>query len=280
MKTIIGNWKMNGSFEEVDSWISRFIRGFDQNYKQLSKCEIAICPPNIMLDYIDGEIINDSLKRLDQEILQKGQKIDDLSADEINDFLIEKRILKLGAQDCHHEESGAYTGDISAKMIKEVGCDYVILGHCERRRNHNESDTVIAKKIKSALENQIIPVICLGESKAVREKKDHLNFLKNQLIKTVPTGAKFSKMIIAYEPIWSIGTGIIPKAKEIAEVANLIKSVCKENFPESVGNLQVLYGGSVSTKNAANILAIPDISGLLVGKASLNPEDFIEICLS
>lgn len=280
MKTIIGNWKMNGSFEEVDDWISRFMQGYSQNYDQLVGHEIALCPPNIMLDYIDGEIINDSFKRLDEDILQKGQRIDDLSADEINDSLIQKRMLKLGAQDCHHEDSGAYTGDVSAKMLKEVGCDYVILGHCERRHHHNESDATIAKKIKAAIENQIIPVICLGESKAVREKNDHLRFLKEQLLKTVPADVKFPKMVIAYEPIWSIGTGIIPKAKEIAEVASLIKSACQENFPESADNLAILYGGSVSTKNAANILSIPDISGLLVGKASLNPEDFIQICLS
>lgn len=271
---------MNGSFEEVDSWISRFMQGYNQNYDRLADQEIALCPPNIMLDYIDGEIINDSFKRLDEEILQQGQKIDDLNADQINDSLINKRMLKLGAQDCHHEDSGAFTGDVSASMLKEVGCDYVILGHCERRRYHGEDDTMVAKKIKSAIANQVTPVICLGESKEVREQGSHIEFLKNQLLKTVPSDINFEKMIIVYEPIWSIGTGIIPKAKEIAEVASLIKETCQSNYGPSAQNLSILYGGSVSTKNAANILAIPDISGLLVGKASLNAEDFIQICLS
>jgi len=158
-------------------------------------------------------------------------------------------------------------------MLKKVGCQYVILGHSERRAGHFESDEIVAKKIRTALEEKLIPIICVGENKEIRDRGEHLEFVRKQLIDSIPSDVKFEKLVIAYEPIWSIGTGAIPSSEQIAEMMNFIKkTVAMESL--------TLYGGSVTSQNSGEILAVSNVDGLLIGKASLDVEEFVKISLS
>ncbi len=194
--------------------------------------------------------------------------------------MVKNRPLKLGAQDCHYENSGSFTGDLSAAMIKNVGCGYVILGHSERRAGHFESDEIVAKKVKAALANNLIPIICVGENKEIRDQNKHLGFVYKQLMNSMPQDVKFKKLIIAYEPIWSIGTGVVPTTEQIAEMAKLITQVFKEKFSDIAQEYFVLYGGSVTSQNSKEILAVAHVDGVLVGKASLDASEFVKISIS
>jgi triosephosphate isomerase len=280
MKIIAANWKMNCDFDSTDFWIDNFFKAYTNQYDLMKKVEIVVCPPSILLDYLDSELTEDGLEFLAEFAKKEGRNIDDFSAEEINEIVLGSRPFKLGGQDCHHEESGSFTGDTSALMLHNVGCQYVILGHSERRNFHFESDQIISKKIKAALNQKIIPIICVGESKEIRDQAKHLEFVEKQILQSIPTDVKFEKLVIAYEPIWSIGTGIIPSSTQILEMANLIKKICNEKFTDISQSYFTLYGGSVSSKNSQEILAISGIDGLLVGKASLDAEEFATICIS
>ncbi len=167
--------------------------------------------------------------------------------------------FNLGAQNCHHEEKGAYTGDISAEMLSDMGCKYVILGHSERRSKHNESDRIIQKKAKIALKNFLIPIICVGE----KERSSNFDFIKKQCDNSL-----YDDCIIAYEPVWAIGSNITPELDKIENTANILH----ENY-----KLPIIYGGSINTDNACKIAKIKFISGLLIGGASLNINSFLQI---
>ena len=176
----------------------------------------------------------------------------------------------MGAQDCHFEEKGAFTGDSSISLIKEYGCKYVIIGHSERREYAKETDDQIYQKFCQLNECSITPIICVGESQEIREKNTHENFVVNQLEKYSDIN---EGLIFAYEPIWAIGTGKIPTISDIGKMINVIK----DNISSDA---KVLYGGSVNAKNASNLLAIDNLDGLLVGGASLNPVEFANIAQS
>ncbi|MBM3580242.1 MAG: triose-phosphate isomerase, partial [Alphaproteobacteria bacterium] len=270
MKIIAANWKMNYAFDEADAWLDTFFKNYSEKYERLKDMEMALCPPAILLDYLDSELMEDGFQLLEEMAKKNGGKIEDFSADEISEILINQRPIKLGAQDCHFERSGSFTGDVSAAMLKKLGCRYVILGHSERRTGHFETDQVIAKKIRAALAEELIPIICVGENKETRDAGAHLAFVHQQLSDSIPLDIKFPKLVIAYEPIWSIGTGVIPTAAQIGEVVQFIKKL----FPNSF----VLYGGSVTSQNSGEILRISGVDGLLVGKASLDAEEFVKIC--
>ncbi len=177
--------------------------------------------------------------------------------------------LKLGGQDCSAHEKGAHTGEISASQLKDAGCSYVILGHSERRRNLNEQSELIREKATRALNSGLIPIICVGETAEEKKLGHTLEIIGEQLLSSVPAGANPGNAIIAYEPVWSIGTGVVPKDAEVAQAAEFIVRATK--------NIPIIYGGSVNGDNAADLLKIKNISGLLVGGASLNPKEFWKI---
>lgn len=272
MKIIAANWKMNNGFDEADTWLDSFLHDYGREYERFKDIEVVLCPPSILLDYIDSELMEDGFQFLEKFAQKEGRRIEDFSAEEINEIVLNARPIKLGGQDCHFEQSGSFTGDISAEMLKKIGCNYVILGHSERRAGHFESDEIVAKKIRSALAQNLIPIICCGENKETRDRGEHLEFVRKQL-SALPQDLNFEKLIIAYEPIWSIGTGDIPTTAQISEMMQFIKrTINKECF--------TLYGGSVTSQNSKEILSSPGVDGLLIGKASLDAEEFVKIIIS
>ncbi len=279
-KIIAANWKMNHAFEEADAWLEVFLKNAADKKQQLDETEIVLCPPVFMIDYIDSELMESGFKKLEMLLKYQNRDASQVSEDEITDIVLKERPMQLGAQDCHFENSGSFTGDISAEMLQKIGCQYVILGHSERRAGHLESDELVAKKVRAALAKDIIPIICVGESKEIREQGKHLEFVYRQIINSVPADVKFEKLVIAYEPIWSIGTGVVPTADQIKEMAKLIKKIFDEKMKGLAQEYFTLYGGSVTAQNSAEILKIENINGLLVGKASLDADEFLKISLS
>jgi len=248
-KTIVaGNWKMNKDLSEAVNLISGIknrLNSFEPN------CDVIICPPFISLETA-GTLIKNSK-------------------------------IYLGAQNMHYENSGAFTGETSAKMLLSVGCEYVILGHSERRNIFGESDELINKKILQALSNKLKPIFCIGESLDEREK----DITKEVIERQIKQGLKnldesdISKIIIAYEPIWAIGTGKTASPEQAQEVHKFIRNLISSMYSESAAeNLTILYGGSVKPNNASDLLKKQDIDGGLIGGASLDAEAFIEIIKS
>lgn len=187
--------------------------------------------------------------------------------------LAESTVLSIGAQDCHTAQSGAHTGDISAPMIADTGATHVIVGHSERRADHAESDADIHAKARAAWDAGLTAIICLGESAQQREDGSTLEVIKTQLAGSVPQGASAKNTVIAYEPIWAIGTGLVPTLDQIAEVHDFIRA----QLSGDAADISLLYGGSVKASNAADIFAIENVNGALVGGASLKASDFAPI---
>ena len=279
MKIIVANWKMNHGFEEVDEWIEAFYKVYSNSLKSEKQIEVVLCPPSVLIDYIDSELIEDGFHFLEYVADKQGRSVDDFGVEEIAKYVYEARPLKLGAQDCGFEESGQFTGDISVKLLLEVNCEYVIVGHSERRKYHYETNEIVAKKALIASKNNIIPIICVGESKEIRDQNKHFEFVKEQLIKSVPL-VKSDKIIVAYEPIWAIGTGETAQISQIEEMVKFIYEVYQSEVAQFVGEFLVIYGGSVNSENSSQILNIKGVEGLLVGKASLNVEEFAKILMS
>ncbi len=175
--------------------------------------------------------------------------------------------IALGGQDCHAAEKGAYTGDVSAEMLKDAGCSHVILGHSERRHGHGESDAAIRPKVAAAWRAGLVAILCIGETRAEREAGRALAVVSAQLAGSLPEGAAAERLVVAYEPVWAIGTGLTPTLADIAEIHAGIRAL----LPRGT---RILYGGSVNPKNAGEILALADVDGGLVGGASLKAEDF------
>ena len=183
----------------------------------------------------------------------------------------------VGGQDCHALAAGAHTGDISAEMLKDAGASAVILGHSERRADHREGDAVVEAKVKAAWRTGLLPVVCVGETLAEREAGEAANLVRRQVRQSVPDGATADTLVIAYEPIWAIGTGLIPSPEDVAEVHATVRKVLVERFGAEGNGIRILYGGSVKPDNAALLLSIPDVDGALVGGASLKAADFLAI---
>jgi triosephosphate isomerase len=279
-KIIAANWKMNNNFDQADTWLKTFVENSTAEKSNLENIDIVLCPPVFMIDYIDSELMESGFQKLETILKYQNKEISELSEEEITNIIFSERSIKLGAQDCHYETSGSFTGDISAESLKKIGCEYVILGHCERRSGHFETDEIVAKKAAAAVAQNIVPIICVGENQEIRDRGKHLEFVYKQIMNSVPKDIKFEKLVIAYEPIWSIGTGVLPTSEQIKEMAKLIKKIFDEKMPEVAQEYFMLYGGSVSVQNSAEILAIQGVDGLLVGKASLDSKEFLEICLS
>ncbi|MFO7446732.1 MAG: triose-phosphate isomerase [Ignavibacteriaceae bacterium] len=244
-KVIAGNWKMNNDLSESKDLISKLTAGLSN---QDFNCDVIVCPPYTSLSEASS--------------LLKGTKV------------------KLGAQNMHDQDNGAFTGEISASMLKSAGCEYVILGHSERRTIFHESDEFINKKVKKALASGLKPIFCVGETLEEREK----NITKQVIEKQVKEGLKgltpddMSKIIVAYEPVWAIGTGKTASPAQAQEVHEFIRGLIKTSFSAQVAdNLVIQYGGSVKGDNAAELLSQKDIDGALVGGACLKADSFIAI---
>jgi triosephosphate isomerase len=194
-----------------------------------------------------------------------------------------KKVLKsvaVAAQNCAAEDSGAYTGEVSAAMLKSAGIEYVILGHSERRAYYGETDAILAKKVQLALDNGLTPIFCCGEVLSEREENRHLGVVKTQLADALfsLSADQFARIVIAYEPVWAIGTGVTASAAQAQEMHHYIRGVLAEKYGEAVANVtSILYGGSCKPSNAGELFANPDVDGGLIGGASLDASDFIGI---
>lgn len=235
-KLIIGNWKMNG----LKSTSLALAKDIGQSLLESTTCDVVLCPPATLLFTL----------------------VDSCTSAPVS----------IGAQDCHPEESGAYTGDISPKMIKDAGCDYVIVGHSERRNYHSETSDLVAKKAEAAHKAGLTAIICIGETLDEYTDGKTLNVLETQLAQSIPSSSTHKNTVIAYEPVWAIGTGKVPTSKEIAESHEFIYKTIINRFEKAP---KILYGGSAKPNNAENILSIARVDGLLVGGASLNAKDFL-----
>jgi triosephosphate isomerase len=187
------------------------------------------------------------------------------------------RKIGIGAQDCHMVSSGAHTGDISASQIADTGAKYVIVGHSERRTDHGETNAMIKAKAQAAHEAGLIAIICIGETLTEREAGETLNVLGQQMSGSIPDGATSKNTVIAYEPVWAIGTGLVPTLEQIEEAHHFMRAELLTTLGADAQNISLLYGGSVKGSNADDIFSVADVDGALVGGASLYADDFVPI---
>lgn len=234
-KLAAGNWKMNGTLASLAE-VETLMRDCAS-----AGVDILICPPATLLHPMAERV---------------GQGP-----------------VAVGGQDCHAKESGAHTGDISAEQLRDAGASHVIVGHSERRADHGETDAAVAAKAVAAHRAGIISVICVGETEAQRDAGETLDVIARQLADSVPGCATAANTVVAYEPVWAIGTGRTPTGEQIAEVHAAMRKALVARFPDGAG-FRLLYGGSVKPSNAAEIFAIADVDGALVGGASLKASDF------
>jgi triosephosphate isomerase len=185
--------------------------------------------------------------------------------------------LPIGGQDCAPAPQGAFTGDISAEMLRDAGATFVILGHSERREKHGESDALVRAKTEAAHRAELTAILCIGETKQQRDAGEENHVVAGQLAASVPDGATAANLVVAYEPIWAIGTGVVPTSEQIARMHALIRRGLTDRFGAAGAGMRILYGGSVKPDNAAAILSLPDVGGALVGGASLRARDFLGI---
>jgi triosephosphate isomerase (TIM) len=240
---VAGNWKMNGTRQSLTE-IKAIAEGLGPDLTDA--IDALICPPATLL-YVSTALTDESA-------------------------------LSIGAQDCHAEQSGAFTGDVSAEMIADCQGEYVLVGHSERRTLHGESDADVRAKAQAAASAGLVRVICIGETEAERKSGETLAVLGRQLAGSVPDDATAADTVIAYEPVWAIGTGLTPTTDDIAEAHAFIRGTMEERFAGEGSAMRLLYGGSVKPSNADELLAIANVDGALIGGASLKAEDFLAIC--
>jgi triosephosphate isomerase (TIM) len=239
-KLVAGNWKMNGLREEG----ATLARGLGERAIAAGAtlgCELLVCPPATLLSTVGGVFAGSG--------------------------------IALGGQDCHAAPKGAYTGDISAEMLADLGCEYVILGHSERRQGHGETDAVVRGKIAAAWRAGLVAILCVGETQRQRQAGVAVEIVSSQLTGSIPDTATAATLVAAYEPVWAIGTGLTATIEDIAAMHAEIRS----RLPAGT---RILYGGSVNPKNADAILSLREVDGALVGGASLNADDFWAIAQS
>jgi triosephosphate isomerase (TIM) len=240
---LVGNWKMHGLGASLGE-IARLLEMLDAH--PVAAVDILICPPATLLSRA-------------REALASGR-------------------VGLGGQDCHPEPSGAHTGDISAEMLADAGATAVIVGHSERRIDHGETDALVAKKAAAAHRAGLAAIICVGETAAERRNGAILEVVGRQLSGSLPEGAASANTVIAYEPVWAIGTGLTPEPADIAQAHGFIRKALDTHFGKGQGEaVRILYGGSVKPANAASLLTVPEVNGALVGGASLRAAEFYGI---
>lgn len=235
-KLAAGNWKMNGTATSLAE-VTALLAAHPA-----PGCEMLLCPPATLIARMAA--------------------------------LARDTALQIGGQDCHARPSGAHTGDISAAMLTDAGASHVILGHSERRADHGETDAQVRAKAEAAIAAGLVAVVCLGETEGQRDSGQTLDVIGRQLSGSVPDAASAATLVIAYEPIWAIGSGRTPTLAEIAEVHGFLRARLGTRFGAGAAGIRLLYGGSVKPSNAAEIFAVPNVDGALVGGASLKAADF------
>ena len=238
---VAGNWKMNGlknSAAEVDKLI-------EASAGLAHMLDLMVCPPATLVASFAA--------------LAKGSK------------------LLIGGQDCHAEPSGAFTGDIAAEMLADAGATAVIVGHSERRTYHNEDDPTVSRKTQAAWRAKLTAIVCIGETAKERDERRTLDVVRRQLDGSLPDGADAANLVIAYEPVWAIGTGRTPTPGEVVEVHGFIRERLSARFGAAGQGMRVLYGGSVKPANAKELLTLANVDGALVGGASLKAQEFLGI---
>lgn len=246
---IAGNWKMNLNHLEAIALVQKIAFSLPEKY--FAKVEVTVLPP-----FTDIRSV---------QTLVDGERL----------------LLRYGAQDLSQHDKGAYTGDIGGPMLAKLGCTYVVVGHSERREYHEESDELVGAKVKAALRNGLTPILCVGERIDVREQGTHVEHCNAQLIAALKglTGEQVSGVVIAYEPVWAIGTGRVATPADAQEVCGALRVQLAEKYGQAVADgVRVLYGGSVKSSNIAELVAQPDIDGALVGGASLDADEFAKLC--
>ena len=234
---IAGNWKMNGLSAQAGAIVTPL-----RDTAGGLGCDLLVCPPFTQLTAV-AQVLSGST-------------------------------VALGGQDCHTAPQGAHTGDISAPMLRDAGATWVILGHSERRQNHGETDALVHEKVQAAVAAGLTPIVCVGETEAQRQSGQETDVVGWQLSGSLP---KPFTGVVAYEPVWAIGTGKTATEQDVATMHAFIREELVRQFGEAARGVRILYGGSVNPKNAASLLAVPEVGGALVGGASLKPEDFLAI---
>ncbi len=238
---IAGNWKMNGlkaSMVEFDAMLVG-VGAF------AGKADLLVCPPATLLAAFADKA--------------RGKGV------------------SVGSQDCHPEPSGAHTGDISAEMLADAGAAAIIVGHSERRADHGETDALVRQKAEAAWRAGLIAIVCIGETRAQRDAGKTLDICGGQLKGSLPDGATSANLVVAYEPVWAIGTGLTPTTADVEQVHRFIRGVLTDRFKGDGGKIRILYGGSVKPSNARELMAVANVNGALVGGASLKAADFLAI---
>jgi triosephosphate isomerase len=238
---IAGNWKMNG----LKSSQAEFDAMREGAASVAAKADLLVCPP--------ASLIAGFAERA------KGSKV------------------AIGAQDCHPKASGAHTGDLSAEMLADSGAIAIIVGHSERRADHGETDALVRQKAEAAWRAGLTAIVCIGETQQQRDAGQTLNICGGQLAGSLPDGATSANLVVAYEPVWAIGTGLTPTPADVEQVHIFIRGVLTDRFKGEGGKIRILYGGSVKPSNAAELMAIANVNGALVGGASLKAADFLAI---
>ena len=237
---VAGNWKMNGLMGSQEDF--RKVVAGAKGLRE--KVDIMVCPPSTLVRQFVGS---------------------------------SEGIVEIGGQDCHAEPSGAFTGDISAEMLADLGARAVIVGHSERRAFHHETDADVWRKAQAAWRAGLLAIACIGESRDDRAAGRTLSMVGMQFEGSIPDGATAQNLVVAYEPVWAIGTGLTPTPADVAEVHGFIRERLTARFPAAAQGIRILYGGSVKPSNAKELMAVDNVDGALVGGASLNPREFLAI---
>jgi len=238
---IAGNWKMNG-LKASSAEFEAMIAGAPA---LAAKADLLVCPPATLIAGFADKA--------------KGTKV------------------AVGAQDCHPKGSGAHTGDLSAEMLADAGAVAIIVGHSERRADHGESDTLVRQKAEAAWRAGLAAIVCIGETQKQRDTGQTLDICGGQLKGSLPDGATAANLVVAYEPVWAIGTGLTPTTQDVEQVHRFIRGVLTDRFKAEGGRIRILYGGSVKPSNAQELMAVANVNGALIGGASLKAADFLAI---
>ena len=237
---IAGNWKMNGARRQALAEVRKVARALARRSR--GEAEVLLCPPAILVPV------------LAETLAAAG--------------------IHVGGQDCHAREAGAHTGDLSAEMLAEAGCGYCLVGHSERRADHGETDAMVRTKAAAAHRAGLVAIVCVGETKAARRRGQALDVVARQLSRSLPTACTATDTVVAYEPVWAIGTGLVATVADVAEMHAMIRARLRRRFRGEGAAMRILYGGSVNAGNAAELLSVAEVNGALVGGASLTAEDF------
>src|ERR1700712_2629981 len=239
---IAGNWKMNGlkaSMPEFEAMLAGAA-------KVAAKADLLVCPPATLIASFAEKA--------------RGSKT-----------------LSVGAEDCHPKASGAHTGDLSAEMLADAGGSSIIVGHSERRADHGETDALVRQKAEAAWRAGLVAIVCIGETQQQRDAGKTLDICGGQLAGSLPGGSTSANLVVAYEPVWAIGTGLTPTTGDVEKVHKFIRGVLTDRFKAEGGKVRILYGGSVKPSNAKELMAVANVNGALVGGASLKAADFLAI---